>query len=130
MATLSSLLRSPPRPLYSACTEATWCSSPPTPHPPTPPTPHTRRSLIHLTPFPFTSLVQVARSISPSMEVGPAAAPYMLMPVVAGCNEIHVARPGNEPALTDAPREDMRLVDPALAARDGESSWWALLCIW
>jgi hypothetical protein len=49
------------------------------------------------------------------MEVGPAQAPYMLMPVVAGCNEIHVARPGQQPPLTAAPQEDMRLADPRLA---------------
>ncbi len=55
------------------------------------------------------------------MEVGPSRAPYMLMPVVAGCNEIHVAATSaSAPPLTDPPREDMRLVDrDALSAGDG-----------
>lgn len=40
---------------------------------------------------------------------------------VAGANMIHVALPGQEPALTEEPREDMRLADPRLVAKDGES---------
>ena len=67
---------------------------------------------------------QVARRISPSMRVGPSAAPFMLMPVVAGCNQVHVARPGHEPSMTAEPMEDMRLLGPELQAPDGE-----LVCV-
>ena len=75
----------------------------------------------HLPPAWFLErvLLQVARAVSPSMEVGPAAAPFMLMPAVAGCNAIHVALPGDEPDVAGPPVEDMRLAHPRLLAGPG-----------
>ena len=63
---------------------------------------------------------QVARACSPAMAIGPLSQPSMLMPVIAGCNEIHAARPGEEPDLAAPPCEDLRLFDPVcLTAPDG-----------
>lgn len=70
---------------------------------------------------PLQFILQVARACSPSMEIGPLSAPAMLMPVIAGCNEIHAARPGEEPDPAGPPCEDLRLFDPVcLTAPDGE----------
>lgn len=64
-------------------------------------------------------LQKVAQLVDPSMDLGPLHKPFFLMPVVAGANAIHVARPGQEPPMAAAPQEDMRLVDPALVQADG-----------
>lgn len=64
-------------------------------------------------------LLKIARAVSPSMAIGPASAPSMLMPVISGCSEVHAAVPGQEPHPAEAPREDLRAWDPALCAADG-----------
>ncbi|KAL4431324.1 hypothetical protein ABPG75_006580 [Micractinium tetrahymenae] len=64
-------------------------------------------------------LLKIARAVSPSMVIGPASAPFMLMPVISGCSEIHAARPGEEPHPAEAPREDLRAWDPSLCIADG-----------
>jgi hypothetical protein len=63
----------------------------------------------------------MARQISPSMEIGPLSAPYVLVPLLAMAQTVHVAAPGTEPDLAGPLEEDMRLIDPALANKDGEA---------
>jgi hypothetical protein len=62
---------------------------------------------------------QVARALTPSATIGPASAPHMLMPVVAGCPEICASRPGEEPPVWGPPREDLRTWDASLATPEG-----------
>ncbi|KAI3431262.1 hypothetical protein D9Q98_004324 [Chlorella vulgaris] len=64
-------------------------------------------------------LLRVARALSPSCEIGPASAPFMLMPVAAGCSEMVASLPGQEPSAAAPPSEDLRLWDPSLVLPNG-----------
>lgn len=83
---------------------------------------HHRQLLISCSPLPTPThhaLLQVARALSPSCEIGPASAPFMLMPVAAGCSEMVASLPGQEPSAAAPPSEDLRLWDPSLVLPNG-----------
>jgi Protein of unknown function (DUF1769) len=54
-----------------------------------------------------------------------APLPYFMNPLLAACQLVHVASPGNEPPLADA-TEDMRLFSPSLADKHGAPAAAAL----
>lgn len=60
----------------------------------------------------FSSTTRVCPSTSNGQIAG------FLNPVLASCQLVHVARPGEEPDMWEA-QEDMRLLSPALADKDG-----------
>eukprot|EP00891_Asterochloris_glomerata_P006939 jgi/Astpho2/6939/Aster-x1409 len=67
-------------------------------------------------------LIKLAQRISPSMEIGPLSAPFVLAPVVALAQSIHVAA-GEESAPDIAslePEEDMTLLDKKLVDKSGK----------
>lgn len=65
-------------------------------------------------------LTAAAKVFSSSTQVDIyAKLPYFMNPVLAACQLVNVARPGDEPELTEA-QEDMRLFAPALADKQGE----------
>ena len=75
--------------------------------------------------------VQIARSISPSMSIGPMSAPYVLVPVVAAAQEVNVSMPGEEPELAlDTVPEDMRLFDSSLVDKSGGHLRWQRHLLW
>eukprot|EP00884_Botryococcus_braunii_P000010 jgi/Botrbrau1/10009/Bobra.0012s0097.1 len=63
-------------------------------------------------------LMKMARQISPSVDIGPLNALYVLAPLLAMCNTVNVSLPGQEPAVT-ALKEDLLLFDPSLVSKDG-----------
>ncbi len=69
--------------------------------------------------------VQLAKRISPSMEIGPLSAPYLLVPVMALAQVVNVSRPGEEPDPAGHVPEDVRLHDSAFTDAEG-----ALDLIW
>ena len=62
---------------------------------------------------------QLARKISPSMEIGPLSAPHVLCPLVAFAQEIHVAPEGQQPNPAGVIVEDMTAACPDLVDRHG-----------
>ncbi|KAK9907705.1 hypothetical protein WJX75_008523 [Coccomyxa subellipsoidea] len=64
-------------------------------------------------------LIRLAKKISPSMDIGPLSAPYLLAPVLAMAQLVNVSRPGEEPDPSQPIPEDMRLFDPALTDGNG-----------
>ena len=64
--------------------------------------------------------MQLAKRISPSMEIGPLSAPYLLVPVLAMAQIVNVSRSGEEPDPTGSVLEDMRIFDRALNDDAGE----------
>lgn len=65
-------------------------------------------------------LTAAAKVFSSSTQVDIyAKLPYFMNPVLAACQLVNVAVPGQEPALTEA-TEDMRLFSPDLADKKGE----------
>lgn len=65
-------------------------------------------------------LTAAAKVFSSSTQVDIyAKLPYFMNPVLAACQLVNVARPGDEPLLTEA-QEDMRLFAPALADKQGK----------
>lgn len=56
------------------------------------------------------------------MDIGRLSAPYLLGPVVAMAQILHVSRPGEEPDPSQPISEDMRLFDPTLANSTGDTS--------
>ena len=68
-------------------------------------------------------MMQIAKSISPSMSIGPMSAPYVLVPIIAGAQLVNVAMPGEEPDCTQVEiPEDMTLFDEQLAKKGQISS--------
>lgn len=67
-------------------------------------------------------VLQLAKKISPSMDIGPLSAPYTLVPLLAMAQLVHVARPGQEPDVAQPFAEDMRLFDSCLAEPGGAHS--------
>lgn len=63
---------------------------------------------------------QLAKKISPSMDIGPLSAPYLLAPVLALAQLVNVSRPGEEPDPSKPTPEDLRLFDPSLTNGSGE----------
>ncbi len=63
--------------------------------------------------------MQLAKRISPSMDIGPLSAPYLLVPMLALAQVVNVAAPGQEPDPAQPFSEDMRLFDSALTEPDG-----------
>ena len=63
--------------------------------------------------------MQLAKRISPSMDIGPLSAPYLLVPMLALAQLVNVALPGQEPDPAQPFCEDMRLFDSAFAEPDG-----------
>ncbi len=62
---------------------------------------------------------QLAKRISPSMEIGPLSKPYLMVPCVAMAQAIQVSKPGTEPDISQPindPKEDMTLAVPFLAS--------------
>jgi len=66
--------------------------------------------------------VQLAKKISPSMDIGPLSAPYLLAPILAMAQQVNVSRPGEQPDPAQPIPEDMRLFDPGLVGANGEAS--------
>lgn len=66
--------------------------------------------------------MQLAKRISPSMEIGPLSAPYLLVPVMAMAQVLNVSRSGEEPDPTGSVPEDVRLHDSSLADSEGDAS--------
>ena len=63
--------------------------------------------------------LQLAKRISPSMEIGPLSKPYLMVPCVAMAQCIQVSQPGSEPDISQPgmdPQEDMRLAVPFLSS--------------
>ena len=77
---------------------------------------------------------QLAKKISPSMDIGPLSAPYTLVPLLAMAQLVSVARPGQEPDVSQPFAEDMRAFDGSLAEPDGARATPALrrgcACSW
>ena len=63
--------------------------------------------------------LQLAKRISPSMEIGPLSAPYLLVPVMALAQVVNVSRPGEEPDPAGHVPEDVRLHDSAFSDPEG-----------
>ncbi|KAK9846357.1 hypothetical protein WJX81_002348 [Elliptochloris bilobata] len=63
-------------------------------------------------PWLMRALCHVARRLSPSLVISERS---LLAPICASAQAVHVAAPGQEPALTDPPQEDMRLCSPVLS---------------
>lgn len=74
----------------------------------------------------MANTAQLAKKISPSMDIGPLSAPYTLVPLLAMAQLVNVARPGQEPNVSQPFGEDLRLFDGKLAEPDGAPP--ALLC--
>lgn len=73
-------------------------------------------------------LTAAAKVFSSSTQVDIyARLPYFMNPVLAACQMVNVAKPGEEPQLTEA-TEDMRLFAPELADKQGEC-WAQPRCI-
>ena len=66
--------------------------------------------------------VQLAKRISPSMEIGPLSAPYLLVPVMALAQVVNVSRPGEEPDPAGTVPEDVRLHDSFFSDPEGALS--------
>ena len=67
--------------------------------------------------------VQLAKRISPSMEIGPLSAPYLLVPVMALAQVVNVSRPGEEPDPAGSVPEDVRLHDSFFSDPEGSSAF-------
>jgi len=63
---------------------------------------------------------QLAKRISPSMEIGPLSAPYLLVPVMAMAQVVNVSKSGEEPDPAGSVPEDVRLHDNSLKDAEGE----------
>lgn len=63
--------------------------------------------------------VQLAKRISPSMEIGPLSAPSLLVPVMALAQVVNVSRPGEEPDPAGNVPEDVRLHDSFFSDPEG-----------
>ena len=74
--------------------------------------------------------MQLARKINPTMVIGPLSSPYVLCPLVAFAQEIHVTPAGQQPPDPAGPiTEDMTAVCPDLVDKQGEWSWvLAVMC--
>lgn len=70
----------------------------------------------------FSSTTRVCPSTSNGQIAG------FLNPVLASCQLVNVARPGEEPSVWDA-QEDMRLLSDELSDKNGEGPCSAL-CVW
>ena len=66
--------------------------------------------------------MQLAKRISPSMEIGPLSAPFLLVPVMAMAQVVNVSRSGEEPDPAGSVPEDVRLHDSSLADSEGDAS--------
>ncbi|CAL8462122.1 g1653 [Coccomyxa elongata] len=64
-------------------------------------------------------LIRLAKKISPSMDIGPLSAPYLLAPVLALAQLVNVSAPGDEPDPCQPTPEDLRLFDPSLTNTNG-----------
>lgn len=65
-------------------------------------------------------VTQIAHSFSKTCHVDVHCEhPYFLNPLLAACQLVNVARPGEAPSDLYAAEEDCRLLHPALAAADG-----------
>ncbi|BDA45975.1 probable phosphatidylinositol 3,4,5-trisphosphate-dependent Rac exchanger protein at N-terminal half [Coccomyxa sp. Obi] len=64
-------------------------------------------------------LIKLAKKISPSMDIGPLSAPYLLAPVLALAQLVNVSRPGEEPDPSQPTPEELRLFDPSLTNDSG-----------
>lgn len=63
--------------------------------------------------------LQLAKKISPSMDIGPLSTPYLLAPVLALAQLVNVSAPGDEPDPSQPTPEDLRLFDPSLTNSNG-----------
>ena len=64
-------------------------------------------------------LMQIARSISPSMSIGPLSKPYLLVPAIAAAQVVNVSQPGQEPDPSQMVSEDLALYDKELMTCKG-----------
>jgi len=70
-------------------------------------------------------LIKIARSISPSMSIGPLSHPYLLVPMVAAAQVVNVSLPGDEPDPSREVPENMTLFDDTLVDSKGAPLAWS-----
>ncbi|KAK9803895.1 hypothetical protein WJX72_002783 [[Myrmecia] bisecta] len=70
-----------------------------------------------------TVLMKMAKRISPSMVIGPLSAPYVLVPIIAMAQSIHVGDAESAPDPAGTIPEDMTALDPSFTDKQGQP--WA-----